>query len=117
MSEISESALVSLDYECVHCVKTVERVVKKRDRDSQKCECGRKMVALFPIGKQLVYETTFKPFVDYVTSNNEKVITSKGDWRRRLKESKSENIYKGGGRTLAPGELDAAKKLIERGDK
>ena len=95
---LSGYTLVTLDFECWKCKIIEERVIRNDKRGVQPCtKCGKVMQVKFPLGNQLKYETSFKPFLDYVSSPQEKMITSKSEWRKRLKQSNHSEAYKGGG--------------------
>src|SRR3990167_2530483 len=90
-AEASATQLVAYDFECKKCELVEERLIKRKYIEMQKCsKCQSKMESLFPIGKQLNYETDFKPIYDYVTSWDNKWVTSRSEFRARLKRSGAE---------------------------
>ena len=96
---LSGHTLVTLDFECWKCKIVEERVIRNDKREVQPCsKCGKTMQVQFPLGNQLKYECDFKPFLDYITSPQEKMINTKSEWRARKKQSKfTQEVYKGGG--------------------
>ena len=85
--QVDESNFVVYDFKCKNCKGVEERVVRRRDTKSQRCACDGKMVATFPLGKQLDYECSFKPIYDNVTSWDNKWVTSRGELRARMKRN------------------------------
>ena len=115
----SPGSLAMLDYECVKCMVVEERLVRHSERTKQACQkCGSSMMMKFPLGKQLDYMTDpIKPFLDHVSPAvqdlGEAWITTKSQWRERVKYSERMGFkqgYKGGGHSVSRKTLEEAEE-------